>query len=155
MAGLVNQATNAFRAAGGRMTMQRRLIVETLEALGGHPTAEQVYQAARRRDLTLHPTTVDRTLAWLAEAGLVGSRHLEPYGDRCEHYEPVSQKEHHHFICAECGRVIEFSAPSVEKMKMDFARRHGARIDVASLTLHGLCRACRTNGARDEDESST
>jgi Fe2+ or Zn2+ uptake regulation protein len=153
MAGLVNQATDAFRAAGGRMTVQRRLIVETLEALGGHPTAEQVYQAARRHDLTLHPTTVYRTLSWLAEAGLVGSRHMEPRGDRCEHFEPASRSEHHHFVCAECGRVIEFAAPPLERIKKDFARRHGVRVDAASLTLHGLCRACWTQGATDEDTS--
>lgn len=150
MAGLVTQATDAFRAAGGRMTMQRRLIVETLETLGGHPTAEQVYQAARRRDVTLNPTTVYRTLTWLAEAGLVGSRRLEPHGDRCEHYEPIQRSEHHHFICTQCGKVIEFAAPAIEQTKREFARRHGVRIDTASLTLHGLCRACRIQGAVDD-----
>lgn len=155
MAGLVNQATDAFRAAGGRMTVQRRLIVETLETLGGHPTAEQVYQAACRRDTSLHPTTVYRTLSWLAEAGLVGSRYMEPHGDRCEHYEPTSRSEHHHFVCAQCGRVIEFAAPALESMKKDFARRHGVRIDAASLTLHGLCRVCRTQGAKDEDDPAS
>jgi Fe2+ or Zn2+ uptake regulation protein len=155
MTGLVNQATDAFRAAGGRMTVQRRLIVETLEALGGHPTAEQVYQAACRSDLALHPTTVYRTLSRLAEAGLVGSRYMEPHGDRCEHYEPTSRSEHQHFVCAQCGRVIEFSAPTLDRMKKDFARRHGVQVDAASLTLHGLCRMCssretgRTN-ARSE-----
>jgi Fe2+ or Zn2+ uptake regulation protein len=151
MGGLVMQATDAFRAAGGRMTMQRRLIIETLETLGGHPTAEQVYQAARRRDVTLNPTTVYRTLTWLAEAGLVGSRRLEPHGDRCEHYEPILSSEHQHFICTRCGAVIEFSAPDIEKTKREFTRRYGVRIDTASLTLHGLCRVCRTQGAVDEN----
>jgi Fur family transcriptional regulator, ferric uptake regulator len=152
MVGLVTQATDAFRAAGGRMTIQRRLIVETLETLGGHPTAEQVYQAARRRDVTLNPTTVYRTLTWLAEAGLVGSRHLEPHGDRCEHYEPALRAEHHHFICTQCGRVIEFAAPAIEKTKHELVRRHGVRIDAASLTLYGLCHACRIQGAVDEND---
>jgi Fur family ferric uptake transcriptional regulator len=155
MAGLVNRATDAVHAAGGRMTAQRRLIVSTLEALGGHPTAEQVYQAARRRDVTIHPTTVYRTLAWLAEAGLVGSRHMEPHGDRCEHYEPTSRREHQHFVCTHCGRVIEFAAPLLANVKEEVARRHGVRVDSASLTLHGLCRVCRTQGARDEDDPAT
>jgi Fe2+ or Zn2+ uptake regulation protein len=111
-----------------------------------------VYQAARRRDTTLNPATVYRTLAWLADAGLVGSRHLEPHGDRCEHYEPTRRSEHHHFVCTQCGRAIEFAAPAIERTKHEFARRYDVRIDTASLTLHGVCRACRTEGAVDEDD---
>jgi Fe2+ or Zn2+ uptake regulation protein len=136
------------------MTAQRRVVVSTLETLGGHPTAEQVYQAARRRDVTIHPTTVYRTLTWLAEVGLVGSRHMEPHGDRCEHYEPTSQSEHQHFVCTRCGRVIEFAAPLLADVREEVVLRYGVRVDTVSLTLHGLCSSCtareaeETNGGR-------
>lgn len=152
MDSLVIRATETIREAGGRMTPQRHLILETLEALGGHPTAEQVLQAAQQRHATLHPTTVYRTLTWLADAGLVSARHLEPRGDRCEHYDPKSPAEHHHFVCTGCGRVIEFEAPLLERVKRQVADRHGARIDLASLTLHGLCDFCLSNGASNETD---
>jgi len=149
MSSLMSEATAAVRARGGRMTAQRRLILETLDTLGGHPTAEQVLQAAHRRDATLHPTTVYRTLGWLADVGLVSARHLEPRGDRCEHYDPTSPTEHHHFVCTGCGQVIEFQAPAVDVLKRQFTRRHAVRIDGASLTMHGLCRACMADGVSD------
>ncbi len=76
MVNLVSQASKALRANGGRMTAQRRLILETLDELGGHPTAEQVYNAVRQRVPTINPSTVYRTLSWLAEAGLVRPRQL-------------------------------------------------------------------------------
>lgn len=146
MPSLTLEGAAAVRAAGGRMTAQRRLILETLDAIGGHPTAEQVFQAAHRRDATLHPTTVYRTLGWLADAGLVNPRHMEPRGDRCEHYDPASPSEHHHFVCTGCGRVIEFTPPQIEQIKQQFAALHGAAIQQASLTLHGLCAECRGDG---------
>jgi Fe2+ or Zn2+ uptake regulation protein len=142
MTTLLRDASTALRATGGRMTAQRRLILQTLDDLGGHPTADQVYQAAHRHDVALHPTTVYRTLGWLADAGLVNPRHLEPRGDRCEHYDPASPVEHHHFVCTRCGRVVEFAASGLEQIKQQFVAAHGVRITQASLTLHGLCAAC-------------
>ena len=43
MAQLTREAAITLRSTGGRMTTQRRLILETLESLGGHPTADEVY----------------------------------------------------------------------------------------------------------------
>jgi Fe2+ or Zn2+ uptake regulation protein len=152
MSSLIIEATAAVREAGGRMTPQRQLILETLDTLGGHPTAEQVLRAAQRRNAALHPTTVYRTLAWLTDAGLVTARHLEPRGDRCEHYDPVSPVEHHHFVCTGCGCVIEFEAAAVAQVKRQFAERNAARVDLASLTLHGLCAQCLSSGASHEED---
>ena len=148
---LLLQATEALRASGGRMTAQRRAILETLQDLGGHPTADQVYTAARERDDTVHPTTVYRTLGWLADAGLVNPCHLELRGDRCEHFDPAPPTEHHHFVCSGCGRVIEFRSEAIEELKALFARQYRVSIERAFLSMHGLCQQCRgiqENGTR-------
>jgi Fe2+ or Zn2+ uptake regulation protein len=149
---LLLQAAEALRASGGRMTAQRRAILETLQDLGGHPTADQVYAAARERDQAIHPTTVYRTLGWLADAGLVNPRHLEARGDRCEHFDPALPAEHHHFVCTHCGRVIEFRSRQIEELKAQFAQQHHVSIERAFLSMHGLCEQCREeqpgNGTR-------
>jgi len=143
MTDLVVQATAALKTSGGRMTTQRRVILESLQELGGHPNAEQVYGAVRLRDESIHPTTVYRTLGWLADAGLLQPRHLEARGDRCEHFDPASPAEHHHFVCTRCGRVIEFTSRYVEDVKRQVGEQYEARVEHASLTLHGLCHDCR------------
>ena len=81
MNGLVAQATATLQESGGRMTTQRRIILEALEALGAqgeHPNAEQVYEVVRRQNDAIHTSTVYRTLGWLAEAGLVNAQYLDP-----------------------------------------------------------------------------
>ena len=127
MRDLMIEATATARAGGGRMTSQRRLILQTLNELGGHPTADEICAAARRRDASLHPSTVYRTLAWLEGAGLVDHCHLDagPDNRHSERFDPVTPVEHHHFVCTACGRVIEF--------EVDARRDHQA----------GICRSAR------------
>jgi Fe2+ or Zn2+ uptake regulation protein len=150
MSTLVSQAEKTLRARGGRMTAQRRLILEALDRLGGHPTAEQVYRAVHDRDMAINPSTVYRTLGWLEEAGLVSHRHLDqgPRGEHCERFDPGSPIEHHHFVCSVCGRVEEFESAQIEAAKLDFMRRYGAQVEQASLTFHGICASCRAGSAR-------
>jgi Fe2+ or Zn2+ uptake regulation protein len=127
------------------MTAQRRLILETLESLGGHPTADEVYAVVQRRDPRLNPSTIYRTLAWLESAGLVSHCHLDagPSGEHSERYDPVTPVEHHHFVCTRCGQVIEFLAPQLEPIKARFASEHNIIVEKAALTLYGQCATCK------------
>ena len=145
MSRLVRAATTNLRTSGGRMTAQRRLILEALESLGGHPTADDVYAAVRARDPRLNPSTVYRTLDWLESSGLVSHCHLDagPGGEHCERYDPVTPVEHHHFVCTRCGKVIEFAAPQIEAVEEQFARHQDAVVERAALTLYGLCANCQ------------
>jgi Fe2+ or Zn2+ uptake regulation protein len=145
---LTREAAITLRATGGRMTMQRRLILETLEALGGHPTADEVYAVVQKRDPHLNPSTIYRTLAWLEGAGLVSHCHLDagPAGEHSERYDPVTPVEHHHFVCTLCGKVTEFEAPQLEALKAEFAATHDAAVAKAALTIYGACARCRGAG---------
>jgi Fe2+ or Zn2+ uptake regulation protein len=146
MRDLMIEATVTARAGGGRMTAQRRLILQTLNALGGHPTADEICAAARQHDASLHPSTVYRTLAWLEDAGLVDHCHLDagPVNRHSERFDPVTTVEHHHFVCTACGRVIEFESTRIEIIKQEFTGQHGAAVERSALTLYGLCPTCRS-----------
>jgi Fe2+ or Zn2+ uptake regulation protein len=145
MAHLTREASLTLRSTGGRMTAQRRLILETLESFGGHPTADEVYAVVQKRDPRLNPSTVYRTLAWLESAGLVNHCHLDagPSGEHSERYDPVTPVEHHHFVCTTCGQVTEFEAPQLEAIKAEFGAAHNAAVEKAALTIYGACVRCR------------
>jgi Fe2+ or Zn2+ uptake regulation protein len=140
---LVEQVSNRLRAGGGRMTAQRRLVLETLEGCLDHPTAEEIYERASKADGSLHLSTVYRTLHWLAEEGLVSPRWFEDERPQ-QHFDPVSleNSDHHHFRCKVCNNIIEFSEPLIETIKQVFEQRHGARVESATLTLYGVCQEC-------------
>lgn len=146
MSDLIARATTLLHASGGRMTAQRRIILEAFDVLAEHPTAEEIYAFARTRAPQLNASTVYRTLAWLESSGLVSHYHLDagPDGERCERYDPVTAVEHHHFICTACGQVSEFAAPQIETIKQQYALQHDAYVEKAALTLYGLCARCRS-----------
>jgi len=144
MRDLMIEATATAHAGGGRMTSQRRLILRTLNELGGHPTADEICAAARRHDASLHPSTVYRTLAWLEGAGLVDHCHLDagPENRHSERFDPATPVEHHHFVCTVCSEVIEFESSHVDVIREEFAQRRGATVARSTLTLFGVCPAC-------------
>jgi len=142
VAELVEETTQRLHAQGGRMTSQRRLILQTLERLSGHPTAEQLFQIVRRQDSSLSLSTIYRTLRWLQEEDLVSTR-LFDEERRQERFDPAFPSEHHHFMCTACKSVIEFDTQLIDSIKTQFERQTGAQVQVGSIVLYGLCARCR------------
>ena len=141
MGSLVQDASKRLRSGGGRMTAQRRLILEVLECLGCHPTAEDVYAEVRQRDSGVNLSTVYRTLRWLEQEGLISARRFDDES-RQERFDPALPAEHHHFVCSVCKSVIEFDDPLIDEIKAGFEDTTGVKVDLASVTLYGICSQC-------------
>jgi len=138
---LLNEVMQRLHEQGGRMTAQRRMILEALQCLGCHPTAEEIFAVVSQRDPSLNLSTVYRTLRWLEQEGLVSGRRFDETG-RTERFDPVHPIEHYHFICTVCKSVIEFEQPLIEQVKKDFAAQWGVQVTQASVTLSGICSNC-------------
>lgn len=145
MSDLVTQATEMAQAGGGRMTEQRRKVLEILAGMEGHPSAEDIYIAARGRDIALSRATVYRTLSWLHSVGLVNVQLLaaDANGRSREQFE-TGTESHYHFVCSRCDQVIEFELPLLGPATAEFARQHGVSIDKTSLVLVGTCQNCQS-----------
>jgi Fe2+ or Zn2+ uptake regulation protein len=136
---------DAFRAAGRRLTSQRRLIVEVLEKSDEHLDAGALYDRAKICNPDISLATVYRTLSVLKEMGLVEEHRL---GEEHGHYEPVRDRPHYHFTCLSCGKVIEFDTPLVAQVRRDFGEREGVRVTGAHLHLSGYCAQCQKQRRR-------
>jgi len=142
MGKLVQEIHKRLRAQGGRMTTQRRLILETLETLANHPTAEELFALARQQDSSLNLSTVYRTLRLLEEEDLVSGRIFNEER-RQERFDPAYPSEHHHFMCTACKSVIEFETDLIARIKMQFEHKFDARVESGSIVFYGLCSQCR------------
>lgn len=141
---LLNQVTDKLRSEGGRMTAQRRLILDVLESCYDHPTAEEIFERARKSDDSLHLSTVYRTMRWLEEEGFVSPRWFEDER-RQERFDPVvdHNEDHHHFRCRICNTIVEFPEPLIDTIKAAYEDKFGGRVESATLTLYGVCKNCR------------
>lgn len=140
--GLIQQARKRLKERGGRMTVQRLLVLKALEELSDHPTAEELHEFVMQRDPTLHLSTVYRTLSWLEEEGLVKPRIFED-DQRKERFDPGHRPEHYHFKCLSCNQLIEFDNAMVNTIKAQFEQHSGAQVLSGSVTFYGICTKCR------------
>lgn len=129
-----------LRAAGKRITPQRKLVLDILSRAGGHLDANDIHEQGRRRDASLSLATVYRTLAVLKEAGVVHELHLDT---EHHHYELEGADEHSHLVCLSCGRVIEVDSSPFAAVATSAADDHGFEIASARVELTGTCAACR------------
>lgn len=140
---LLDQVTDKLHAEGGRMTSQRKLILEALASCPDHPTAEEIYLRACENDAMLHLSTVYRTLRWLEDEGFVSPRWFEDE-HRQERFDTVHDDngDHYHFRCRICNTIVEFPEPLVEEIKTSYQFNFGGQIESATLTLYGICQGC-------------
>jgi len=149
MSTLVQKSQQRLHNQGGRMTAQRRLILNSLEDTGGHPTAEELFEAVKQCDPNINLSTIYRTLRWLEQEGLVSARRFDEK-QRQERFDPALPTEHDHFVCKACQRVIEFNNPQKQSIKNQFEVETGAAVEMISIELYGLCADCQSENPNSE-----
>jgi len=85
-------------------------------------------------------TTIYRTLRILARLKLVCELHA---GDSCRSYTISAPGHHHHLICSNCGKVVDFPGCELEETQQILAKQAGFRIDGHLLEFIGLCPDCQ------------
>ena len=129
-----------LNTAGLRSTNQRALILDIIRQGKGHLDADEVFRRARIRQSRISLSTVYRTLQKLKQLGLVEELHFD---ETHHHYEIKSPTEHHHMICQECGRVIEFEYPLTRIIKRDVPESKGFEIKNTDIQITGYCPDCK------------
>ncbi len=121
-----------------RHTEQRRIVYEVLRSTKTHPTADWIYEQARRRMPKISLGTVYRNLNVLRDEGLVRELHGV---DRRAHFD-ADVSPHAHFVCTRCGKIRDVvPAPEVEWQSLkDLVGCEVARQDIQ---FFGVCPACR------------
>lgn len=141
-----SRAINAVRAAGGRVTPERKLLLRIISD-NAHLDASEIFLLAKEEIPKISLSTVYRAIGLLRELGIVSANDLGE--DHC-HYE-VQARKHHHCICLGCGKVIEIPSAAAIKALTD---RSCFEVVEAKVELTGYCRQCSENRARRKEPRS-
>lgn len=124
-----------------KYTNQRVEILEFLKDNPTHPTVEQVYEAVRKKLTRISKATVYQNLKFLSEQGLVQEVNIKGVS----RFEP-NVKPHHHIICRNCGRIMDFESKQLTDISLDIARKmNDVQIDAASTNFYGICGGCKND----------
>ncbi|HEY6806412.1 MAG TPA: transcriptional repressor [Pyrinomonadaceae bacterium] len=122
-----------------KLTPQRDAVLQVILNREDHPTANEIFEAARQRLPTISHATVYNSLRYLKEAGLV---HEIKFGDSASRYDRETDR-HDHAICNSCGKLVDFDLPQTTGLMQAAARKSHFKPESVHLTLRGLCADCR------------
>src|SRR6185295_16776938 len=124
---------------GEKLTRQREAVLGVIREREDHPTASDVFEAARRRLPGISYATVYNSLRFLKQAGLV---HEIKFGDSASRYDRETDR-HDHAICNDCGKLVDFHLPEAADLIQAAARKSKFQPASVHLTLRGTCPDCR------------
>ena len=130
---------------------QRSLIMDIIRNTRSHPTAEWVYQEAKKVMPGIGIATVYRNLNALVEMGVC--QRLSS-GDGQDRFDGTMEK-HFHMKCGCCGGLVDLEPETEEKMDClkqaiyeTFPQIDG-RVELSAVILKGVCEECRASGQKD------
>jgi Fe2+ or Zn2+ uptake regulation protein len=120
------------------LTRQRKVVLEVVQSGEHHPTAAEVFDAARQAMPGISFATVYNSLRYLKERGLV--REIA-FGKGASRYDRETER-HDHAICSACGKLVDFDLPGTVGLVRAAARASHFQPESVQLTLVGLCPNC-------------
>jgi len=126
-----------LRSSGLRATRARIGVIETLEILGGHRTADDVARALAESEVAVSRATVFNVLDDLTRVGLVM---VADAGSGATRYELATQW-HHHFVCEVCGAIADVPCTDGSELCIAPVGIEGV-VNEVQVIFRGTCGDC-------------
>jgi len=119
-----------------KYSRQREALLKELRSRHDHPTADILYHKLREEYPKISLGTVYRNLALLCDLGEIKKITCD---DGVEHYDAFVES-HDHFICSNCGRIIDLTSDNA-KLSKPKSEEIGS-IESRSIMYYGVCKNC-------------
>ncbi|OIP79895.1 transcriptional repressor [Candidatus Peregrinibacteria bacterium CG22_combo_CG10-13_8_21_14_all_44_10] len=123
-----------------RLTNQRQILLEEIQKVHTHPTAEEVYEIVRKRIPNVSFATVYRNLDFLSQNGFIIKLHTK---DKKTRYDGYSDP-HLHLCCKKCGYVVDIFDCKCKLSASEDLEETGFSPDLSCLEIPGLCKKCNS-----------
>lgn len=135
----LNEAIDAVRRSGLRLTLARRLVLEALLAAPGPISAEEIADGLGGRITQSDIASVYRNLETLGSIGLV--RHFHA-GHGPGRYVLESGADREYLACESCGRIEAVDPASLDGVRDAVRDLSGFEARFSHFPIIGLCPSC-------------
>lgn len=129
----------AIQQRGLRVTRPRLEILKLLAGRGGHLSAEQLQTSLKELGVRLSRASIYNVLRDLAQEGLI---RIADAGPGPALYE-FSGTPHDHFVCYECGEVIDIPSSETDRASLQAKAPPGFQVTEFQIVFRGICPDCR------------
>ncbi len=121
-----------------RITPERFEVLDAALEFSGHFGADDLFIQLKNLNSKVSRATVYNTLELLAQCELISKRN---FGENLTRYESNYKKQtHDHLICVDCGKIVEFSDPRLNKLPSEISEKLGYEIDSYSFNIFARCK---------------
>lgn len=117
-----------------KLTKQRKVILDELMKIEGHPTAEDIFEVVKKLQPNIGLCTVYRNLDRFSELGLI--REIDGKLRRFDTKPHV----HHHIRCLKCGKVDDLNHDVA--VSPHILHEMGYHPEGVALDITGVCLEC-------------
>ncbi|WP_035268340.1 Fur family transcriptional regulator [Desulfitibacter alkalitolerans] len=119
------------------MTRQKKIILEVVRSTNTHPTADWIYEQAKKELPDISLGTVYRNLKLLRDMGEI----LElNWGSTFSRYDGITEN-HYHFVCKRCGKIMDLQL-SFNISHEDVEKAANINVETHRLEFYGTCNFC-------------
>ncbi|MDO4295566.1 MAG: transcriptional repressor [bacterium] len=122
-----------------RNTIQCTLVLETVNRLQYHATADEIYDAIIQKHPHISKGTVYRNLNRLALMGQIRKIEVPGGADRFEHL----CQEHYHIKCEKCGQIFDVDMEYIVGLEQSIRNTHGFHFTGHDIVFRGICPDCQ------------
>jgi len=136
-----NPRVQRLRERGHKVTHARLTVLDVLESHDGHMTSAQVLDAVAGVDDSIGRASVFRTLDLFTQLAIIRPTYID--SSMTPTYVLMPGGHHHHIICTNCNRIIEFKDCGLADLTRRLEDEHGIQMTGHLLEFYGLCALCQ------------
>ncbi|HKL72782.1 MAG TPA: transcriptional repressor [Candidatus Onthovivens sp.] len=121
-----------------RNTIQKALVLNAVNEMKNHPTAEEVFHYIQKAYSHISKTTVYNNLQLLASKGQLRRLEMPNGSTRYDH----RFHDNYHFLCKECHRLFDSDIEEEKALIKEIKEKSDYQIDDVNIVLTGTCPDC-------------
>ncbi len=136
----ISPRAQRLREAGYKLTNARLTVLEALETHDGHITSTELLERVSALDPSIGRASVFRTLDLFTQLSIIRPTYID--SSVTPTYVLMPDGHHHHIICSNCNRVIEFENCGLDHLRRELEARYHVHLTGHLLEFYGLCADC-------------
>lgn len=132
-----------LREEGHFITDPRETIIEYLTKNAEAATADEIVEDLHAQGNDIDRSSIYRTINLFSDLGIVDNVLFRDGVKRVELSSEFGGSHHHHLICEDCGKVIEFEECGIENLQRIAEIKHEFDVENHHMEFYGRCSNCR------------
>jgi Fur family peroxide stress response transcriptional regulator len=127
------------RENGIAVTHQRQVLYETMCAMHGHPSPEEVYARVKKKVPAISLATVYKNIHLFVESGVFREVSLHHGSVRVE----MNGEPHHHMVCSKCRKITDVGEKELGLLSKRRRLTGGFLVERYAVDVIGVCASCQ------------